>query len=78
MGLHNTEKVNLDGVFSNPWHKQDRMWSRILDGLRYMIVWHPIIVIIGQMALSMAGITLDEQTQVTHEFKLQHRYLLYH
>jgi len=51
------EKVNLKGIFANPWQKQDRMWSQLLDGVRYLMVWNPVIIYSGQLAFKVFGLT---------------------
>lgn len=43
-----TEKVNLKSVLSSsplPWESQTTLWIQVLDALRYLIVWNPIILL---------------------------------
>jgi len=46
-----SEKVQLKQLFRNPWEKQGMMWAHILDSLRYLIVWNPIILTVVQVVL---------------------------
>jgi RING finger protein 121 len=39
-----SEKVSLKQVFKNPWEKQGILWAHLMDALRYLIVWNPIIL----------------------------------
>lgn len=39
-----SEKVQLHQLFKNPWEKQGIIWANLLDSLRYLIVWNPIIL----------------------------------
>jgi len=40
-----SEKVTLRTLFRNPWEQQGIAWGAILDSLRYLIVWNPIILV---------------------------------
>ena len=60
------EKVEMSGIFANPWHKQDRMWSQLLDAIRYLLVWNPIICMIASMTFNISGMKMQEN--VTHEY----------
>lgn len=46
-----SEHVRLQDVFNSPWEKHSIAWSVVLDSLRYLIVFNPIICIMMQMAL---------------------------
>ena len=50
------EKVNLREMFTNSWEVTTILWSQILDGVRYLVVWNPIILIFSQIGLYMAGV----------------------
>jgi len=39
------ERVNLRATFKNPWETQSILWVHLLDALRYLIVWNPIIIV---------------------------------
>ena len=60
------EKVDMSGIFANPWHKQDRMWSQLLDAIRYLLVWNPIICMIASLSFNLTGMKMEEH--VTHEY----------
>ena len=46
------EKVELRPLLGpNPWEQTTLAWGTLLDGLRYMIVWNPIILLISQAVL---------------------------
>jgi len=46
-----SEKVQLKELFNNPWEKQGILWANLLDSLRYLIVWNPVILTVIQVAL---------------------------
>jgi len=47
------EKVE-NQLNTNPWAKQGVMWAHLLDALRYLIVWNPIILGGAQLFLYLA------------------------
>jgi len=49
-----SEKVHLKQLFNNPWEKQGILWANLLDSLRYLIVWNPIILTAVQLFLYFA------------------------
>ena len=51
------EKVSLKNMFSNPWETQSLMWANLLDAVRYLIVWNPVIVGVTQLFLYEMGMT---------------------
>merc|ERR1712228_257971 len=59
------EKVNLKGIFANPWQKQDRMWSQLLDGVRYLMVWNPVIVLAANLVFNSLGVSLTKNKHTT-------------
>lgn len=46
-----SEKVQLKQLFKNPWEKQGILWAHLLDSLRYLIVWNPVILTMIQIFL---------------------------
>uniref|UniRef100_A0A8C1QJU8 RING-type domain-containing protein n=2 Tax=Cyprinus carpio TaxID=7962 RepID=A0A8C1QJU8_CYPCA len=38
------EKVDLKRMFSNPWERPHVMYGQLLDWLRYLVAWQPIII----------------------------------
>ena len=59
----------------NPWHKQDRMWSQLLDGIRYLIVWNPIILFAVQLIFNVTGISFKKKVNhdIHDHYKFRHR-----
>jgi len=49
-----SEKVQLKQLFNNPWEKQGILWANLLDSLRYLIVWNPVILTAVQLFLYFA------------------------
>ena len=45
------EKVNLKALYNNPWEQQGLLWGNLMDALRYLIVWNPIILTAVQLIL---------------------------
>jgi RING finger protein 121/175 len=44
------EKVELSQIFdSNIWARKSIAWSQLLDSLRYLLVWNPLLVLIMQI-----------------------------
>jgi len=52
------EKVDLSILPSNPWHYQDRMWVQVLDALRYLIVWNPVMILAANFVFQTTGIPI--------------------
>ncbi|EKX44945.1 hypothetical protein GUITHDRAFT_163384 [Guillardia theta CCMP2712] len=50
-----SEKVSLRAMFRNPWETQNLMWANLLDAVRYLIVWNPVIVGMTQLSLYELG-----------------------
>ena len=46
-----SEKVDLRKMFSNPWDTQRKAWGTALDMLRYMIVFHPVLLVLCRFSL---------------------------
>nr|CDS27216.2 phosphatidylinositide phosphatase SAC2 [Hymenolepis microstoma] len=38
------EKVNLHRLIKNPWEKPHLLFGNLLDGIRYLVAWQPLIV----------------------------------
>eukprot|EP01122_Echinamoeba_exundans_P013008 TRINITY_DN5604_c0_g1_i2.p1 TRINITY_DN5604_c0_g1~~TRINITY_DN5604_c0_g1_i2.p1 ORF type:complete len:312 (+),score=22.72 TRINITY_DN5604_c0_g1_i2:104-1039(+) len=38
------EKVALKASFKNPWESQTVLWGQLLDAVRYLVVWNPVIL----------------------------------
>jgi len=46
------EKVRIAVLFENPWQTQSVLWMHLLDLVRYMVVWYPLMVCILQYAFT--------------------------
>jgi len=53
------EKVDLSAISTNPWEKQQQGYTQILDALRYLIVWNPVIIFTANFAFSTLGVNMD-------------------
>ena len=50
------EKVDIRSVLGmTPWESQGLLWAQLLDALRYLIVWNPIIFMLTQGTLYEFG-----------------------
>ena len=47
------EKVDLKAMFpgGNPWARRSVLWAHLLDAIRYLIVWNPLIMVFLQLFL---------------------------
>ncbi len=47
---HCAEKINARGqlrrVLTNAWDTQSLAWAQLLDGVRYLVVWNPLILVV--------------------------------
>jgi RING finger protein 121 len=50
-----SEKVDLRRTFANPWETGSLAWAQILDLVRYLVVWQPILLISSQLVLYFMG-----------------------
>ena len=49
-------KVSLSAVAgTSPWETQSLLWVHLLDALRYLIVWTPVILVVTKFALHGFG-----------------------
>eukprot|EP00899_Mesostigma_viride_P018973 jgi/Mesvir1/27077/Mv20768-RA.1 len=49
------EKVEIKSMFTNPWETQSVLWSHMLDAVRYLVVWNPVIMLATQAAIYSFG-----------------------
>ncbi|KAL1505580.1 hypothetical protein ABEB36_005113 [Hypothenemus hampei] len=42
------EKVDLKKMFSNPWEKPHMLFGQLLDWLRWLVAWQPVVLFIVQ------------------------------
>ncbi|KNC96952.1 uncharacterized protein SPPG_07772 [Spizellomyces punctatus DAOM BR117] len=50
------EKVDLKAFKKNPWDTSQMLYLNLLDALRYMIVWNPIIFLIIHLVFEISGL----------------------
>ena len=42
------EKVDLARMFKNPWQKPHLFYGQLLDWIRYLVAWQPVIITLVQ------------------------------
>ena len=42
------EKVDLKRMFPNPWEKPQMMYGQLLDWVRWLVCWQPVILVLVQ------------------------------
>jgi len=50
------EKVNMKAFSKGPWDGKGQVWAQLLDAVRYLIVWNPIIMVALNLGLHLLGI----------------------
>ncbi|CAJ0627098.1 1234_t:CDS:2 [Entrophospora sp. SA101] len=50
------EKVDLKEFKTNPWDTQQQLYLSLLDGVRYLIVWQPVIFAIVHLTYHIFGL----------------------
>ncbi|KAG9305864.1 hypothetical protein G9A89_016516 [Geosiphon pyriformis] len=50
------EKVDMKEFKTNPWDTQQQLYLSLLDGVRYLVVWQPIIFATVQLAYHIFGL----------------------
>uniref|UniRef100_A0A914MSY5 RING-type domain-containing protein n=1 Tax=Meloidogyne incognita TaxID=6306 RepID=A0A914MSY5_MELIC len=50
------EKVDLKRMFKNPWEKPHLFYGQLLDWVRYLVAWQPIIVMIVHFINTYMGL----------------------
>ncbi|KXJ28428.1 RING finger protein 121 [Exaiptasia diaphana] len=50
------EKVDLKRMFCNPWERPHVLFGQLLDWLRYLVVWQPVIIVIVQCIIYLLGL----------------------
>ena len=65
------EKVDLRAVFAGrPWETRNLSWLQMLDMLRYLVVWNPLILGVLSVVLKMMGVTAHEAERAALREKL--------
>lgn len=42
------EKVDLKRLFSNPWERPHVLYGQLLDWIRWLVAWQPVILVLVQ------------------------------
>jgi len=50
------EKVNMKVFSKGPWDGKGQVWAQLLDAVRYLIVWNPIIMILLNVSMHTLGL----------------------
>eukprot|EP00053_Salpingoeca_punica_P012562 m.112601 g.112601 ORF g.112601 m.112601 type:complete len:366 (-) comp15981_c0_seq1:458-1555(-) len=50
------EKVDMRSIFQSPWARKDVVYSQLLDALRYLVVWQPVIMLLVQGTIFKLGL----------------------
>ncbi|VDM27968.1 unnamed protein product [Toxocara canis] len=50
------EKVDLKRMFKNPWEKPHLFFGQLLDWIRYLVAWQPLIVTFVQGVNKVFGL----------------------
>ncbi|CAI2348751.1 unnamed protein product [Caenorhabditis sp. 36 PRJEB53466] len=50
------EKVDLQRMFKNPWEKPHLFYGKLLDWIRYLVCWQPLIVTLVQGITTWLGL----------------------
>ncbi|CAH8531786.1 unnamed protein product [Schistosoma bovis] len=50
------EKVNLKQTFTNPWDKPHLLYGNLLDWVRYLVAWQPVILGVVHVLNSILGL----------------------
>ncbi|CAH3022343.1 unnamed protein product, partial [Porites evermanni] len=50
------EKVDLKRMFHNPWERPHVLFGQLLDWIRYLVVWQPIIIVVVQIIIYLLGL----------------------
>ncbi|XP_068703457.1 E3 ubiquitin ligase Rnf121-like [Montipora foliosa] len=50
------EKVDLKRMFCNPWERPHVLFGQLLDWIRYLVVWQPVIIVLVQTIIYLLGL----------------------
>lgn len=50
------EKVDLKRMFSNPWEKPHMLFGQLLDWIRYLVAWQPVVLFVVQGIYYVLGL----------------------
>ena len=62
------EKCDLRALSRGPWDNHSLTWMHLLDAMRYLVVWNPIILVFTFVLLKMSGLEpLLKESHDMHE-----------
>ncbi|KAA6413607.1 MAG: RING finger domain-containing protein, partial [Trebouxia sp. A1-2] len=65
------EKVDLRALYADrPWDTRNLTWIQMLDAVRYMVVWNPIVLLGLHFALNVLGVTQKQAALHEHSKQL--------
>jgi RING finger protein 121 len=50
------EKVDMKQFVTNPWETQQELYLNLLDFVRYLVVWQPLVLIFAQAIIKLSGL----------------------
>ncbi|VEL38833.1 unnamed protein product [Protopolystoma xenopodis] len=50
------EKVRLKEMFKNPWEKPHILFGTLLDWIRYLVAWQPVILLAVHLLNTLLGL----------------------
>ncbi|KAJ3184416.1 hypothetical protein HDU85_001721 [Gaertneriomyces sp. JEL0708] len=50
------EKVDMKSFRNNPWDTQQQLYLSLLDGLRYLVVWNPVVFLLVHFVFELLGL----------------------
>ncbi|EGC34894.1 hypothetical protein DICPUDRAFT_34297, partial [Dictyostelium purpureum] len=51
---HCNEKVDIKTTSENPWQSNSGIWATLLDSIRHLIVWNPILLFIAKLIIDFS------------------------
>jgi ABC-type nickel/cobalt efflux system permease component RcnA len=68
--------VRLRELFTNPWETQGLTWGQLLDMLRFLIVYNPVIVALVRNTNTVANTIANTNLYQHHrQHQYQHKHL---
>mmetsp|Transcript_23159 Transcript_23159/g.58720 ORF Transcript_23159/g.58720 Transcript_23159/m.58720 type:complete len:208 (-) Transcript_23159:391-1014(-) len=49
------EEVDMRAVLVQPWEFRSQLWGSLLDAVKYLTVWNPIIIVVVQVVVHLLG-----------------------
>ncbi|XP_011164176.1 RING finger protein 121 isoform X1 [Solenopsis invicta] len=61
------EKVDLTKMFCNPWQRPHILFGQLLDWLRWLVAWQPLILFLAQGIYWTLGLEVTDTKEDQHE-----------